>query len=259
MPKQPAQQILSASQIQQYAYDAGFRGDALRWSVAIALAESGGNPGAYNPEIAAGTRPGSGSRGLWQIYGAAHPQYNSSLTFDPVVNARAAFNVYREAGYKFTPWSAFTKHTADAYYKTLKLPAPRENGGAVSAGVLGVIGGIGGNNPGSLGTAGGIALNPAVQAGIGGVTGGLSQGNPAQVAAIAAQSAQTTAGALQDIASGKFIENIFSKFDKVSFTFYIAGIIIMVIGLLVIFARPATELVIQGTKAAATSGISAAL
>lgn len=98
---------LTPQQIAQYAYNAGFRGDALNQAVAIALAESGGNPQAYNPETAAGTKTGSGSRGLWQIYGTAHPEYNNSKTFDPQVNANAAFKVFKEAGNRFTPWSTW--------------------------------------------------------------------------------------------------------------------------------------------------------
>jgi len=104
--------ILSPAQIAQYAYKAGFRGDALNVAVAVALAESGGNTNAYNPEAAAGTRPGSGSRGLWQIYGTAHPEYNNDSAFDPAINAQAAFKVYREAGNRFTPWSTFNQGMA---------------------------------------------------------------------------------------------------------------------------------------------------
>lgn len=99
--------ILDGLQIAKLAYQAGFRGEALNTAVAVALAESGGNTQAYNPEIAAGTPQGSGSRGLWQIYGSAHPQYNNDSAFDPRVNAQAAFQVYREAGNRFTPWSTF--------------------------------------------------------------------------------------------------------------------------------------------------------
>lgn len=99
--------ILNSSQIAQLAYNAGFRGEALNIAVAVALAESGGNTQAYNPEIAAGTPTGSGSRGLWQIYGAAHPEYNNDSAFDPQTNAIAAYKVFREAGNRFTPWSTY--------------------------------------------------------------------------------------------------------------------------------------------------------
>ena len=103
---------LTPQQIAQYAYNAGFRGAALNQAVAVAIAESGGNPAAYNPEAAAGTKTGSGSRGLWQIYGSAHPEFNNPSAFDPQVNANAAFKVFREAGNRFTPWSTFNQGLA---------------------------------------------------------------------------------------------------------------------------------------------------
>lgn len=105
--------ILSPAEIAKYAYKAGFRGDALNIAVAIALAESGGDTNAYNPETAAGTAAGSGSRGLWQIYGAAHPEFNNDRTFDPMVNARAAYKVFIEAGNRFTPWSTYNQGMAN--------------------------------------------------------------------------------------------------------------------------------------------------
>jgi hypothetical protein len=106
---------LSVAQIKQLAYNAGFRGDALNTAVAIALAESSGNPQAYNPELAAGTKTGSGSRGLWQIYGTAHPWANGSQAFDPVFNAQAAYKVYAEAGNRFTPWSTYNNGSYRSY------------------------------------------------------------------------------------------------------------------------------------------------
>lgn len=110
---------LTPQQIAQYAYRAGFRGTDLVKAVAIAMAESGGNTEAYNPELGAGTKKGSGSRGLWQIYGQAHPQYNNATMFNPQANADAAFQVYREMGNRFTPWSVWNKGIAQKIIPTL--------------------------------------------------------------------------------------------------------------------------------------------
>ena len=118
--------ILKSSQIAQLAYKAGFRGEALNIAVAVALAESGGNTNAYNPELAAGTPPGSGSRGLWQIYGVAHPEFNNDSAFDPETNARAAYKVFIEAGNRFTPWSTYNAG----------LAIPRQNYAAQIGGIL---------------------------------------------------------------------------------------------------------------------------
>lgn len=98
---------LSIDQLAALAAAAGFSGSDLTTAVSIALAESGGNPQAYNPERAAGAAQGHGSYGLWQIYITAHPEYSAAQLIDPSYNAQAAFAVYREAGGRFTPWSTF--------------------------------------------------------------------------------------------------------------------------------------------------------
>lgn len=103
--KAGSSQKLSASQIAGYASAAGFSGQDLQTAVAIALAESGGNPNAYNPETAAGTPSGMGSYGLWQIYRQDHPEFSGWNLYDPATNARAAYQVYLEQG--FSAWSTF--------------------------------------------------------------------------------------------------------------------------------------------------------
>lgn len=100
---------LQIPQIVALAAGAGFSGDDLITAVSIALAESGGDPSAYNPEVAAGAASGHGSYGLWQIYLTAHPEYasNPGALFDPPTNAAAAYSVYASAGNSFRPWSTF--------------------------------------------------------------------------------------------------------------------------------------------------------
>lgn len=96
---------LSKDELVTLAQNAGF--DDPNTAAAIALAESSGNPRAYNPEKAAGTLPGHGSYGLWQIYLTAHPEDAMGDLYDPQTNAAAAFKLYQDAGQKFTPWSTF--------------------------------------------------------------------------------------------------------------------------------------------------------
>jgi Lysozyme like domain len=98
---------LEIPQLIALAAGAGFVGDDLTTAVSIALAESGGDPNAYNPERAANTPQGYGSFGLWQIYLKAHPEYKGQNLFDPQRNAAAAFAVYSSAGNSFRPWSTF--------------------------------------------------------------------------------------------------------------------------------------------------------
>lgn len=97
----------TVSNIAGYARNAGFTGVDLITATAIALAESSGDPNAYNPEVAAGTPDGQGSYGLWQIYLKAHPEFAGENLYDPQTNANAAYQVYKNAGYKFTPWSTY--------------------------------------------------------------------------------------------------------------------------------------------------------
>lgn len=109
------------NQIAQLAYQAGFRGADLKTAVAVALAESSGNPLSYNPEKAAGTRPGGGSYGLWQVYLTAHPEFRGVNLYDPLVNAKAAYSVYRAAGNRFTPWSTYNQGQAARVANTLNI------------------------------------------------------------------------------------------------------------------------------------------
>lgn len=110
---------LSASEIAQFAAGAGFYGDDLVTAVAVALAESGGNPSAYNPETQAGTPQGQGSFGLWQIYLFKHQEFVMLDLYNPAANAAAAFSVYAAAGNSFRPWSTFSQdnpQTGEPWY-----------------------------------------------------------------------------------------------------------------------------------------------
>ncbi len=106
---------LNFSELLTLAQGAGFVGQDAVTAAAIALAESGGNPNAYNPETAAGTAPNMGSYGLWQIYLQAHPEFSIENLKDPKTNASAAFTTYQEAGNSFQPWSTFKSGAYTAY------------------------------------------------------------------------------------------------------------------------------------------------
>lgn len=103
---------LSASQIANVARNAGFSGNDLVTAVAIALAESSGNPQALGD-----TGIGEGSFGLWQINSYYHPEFGPDFTtlYDPQVNANAAYSVYRASGNSFKAWSTFNNGAYVAY------------------------------------------------------------------------------------------------------------------------------------------------
>ena len=90
--------ILSTDQIVTLAANAGFSGPDLATATAVALAESSGDPVAYNPE---------GSYGLWQIYLKMHPEFSVTQVLDPQGNAQAAYQIYLQAGSSFRPWSTY--------------------------------------------------------------------------------------------------------------------------------------------------------
>jgi hypothetical protein len=88
---------MNLDQLTQLAASVGFPDPAL--AAAIAMAESSGNPNAYNTE---------GSYGLWQIDVVFHPEFQNdpSVLFDPTTNAQAAFRI-SSSGTNFSPWSTF--------------------------------------------------------------------------------------------------------------------------------------------------------
>jgi hypothetical protein len=101
---------LTDAQIAGAATSAGFSGAALAKAVAIALAESGGNPNAHNAV------PPDNSYGLWQInmLGSMGPARRKQFgltsndqLFNPATNAKAAYAIANN-GKSFTPWSTYT-------------------------------------------------------------------------------------------------------------------------------------------------------
>lgn len=90
---------LTAQQVAAYARNAGFTGDDLVKAVAIAFAESSGNPTARGDN--------GDSIGLWQIDRRYHPEFTGWDLTEPQQNANAAFSVYQAAGNSFSPWSTY--------------------------------------------------------------------------------------------------------------------------------------------------------
>jgi Lysozyme like domain/Peptidase family M23 len=82
---------------------------------AIALAESGGNPGAH-----ALTRQ-EDSRGLWQVNVRAHPRFSHANLYDPAVNAQAAVAVYRSQG--LGAWSTYSSGAYASYLEGTAGPS----------------------------------------------------------------------------------------------------------------------------------------
>lgn len=94
------------SQLQQLLQQAGLDQAKAAIGAAIALAESGGNPGAVGDQ---GT-----SMGLWQIHLPAHPDVSQACALDPACAAAAAVRI-SQGGTNWNPWSTFTSGAYQAY------------------------------------------------------------------------------------------------------------------------------------------------
>lgn len=145
--------MLPAVEIYRYALLAGFTPDQAVTMTAVALAESGGQTGANNTV-------GEDSRGLWQINAPQHPQFAGQDLFDPLTNARAAFDV-SGGGSDISPWTT-THGVGDARYLDFQDEAQTaaRMAGDDPAGMWGGTGGYGdaasaAGVPGSIPGAGG--------------------------------------------------------------------------------------------------------
>lgn len=96
----------SAAQLATLAKNAGFSGDGLVDAVAVALAESSGFTKALlvNENC---TR----DRGLWQINDYWHPEVSEQQAFDPVQNAKAAYDISSQG----TAWDQWSTWESGAY------------------------------------------------------------------------------------------------------------------------------------------------
>ena len=136
---------LTSGEIAGHAARAGFSGADLAMAIAVALAESGGNPTAHH------LTSREDSRGLWQINVRAHPEFANSNLYDPATNARAAKAVLNKQGWG--AWSVYTNGRALLYLPGATAVAAQNRGGNAVAGAI-----VDQSNPGGV-------INEAVSAG----------------------------------------------------------------------------------------------
>lgn len=127
---------MSAGDVASAAVGAGFNGRGLVTAIAVALAESNGNPSAHNTN-------GEDSRGLWQINVAAHPQYASYNLYDPLTNAQVAYAI-SSGGTSWTAWSTYLNGAYLGYWSQAQQlagvsgsSAPPPTGGSPSVANVG--------------------------------------------------------------------------------------------------------------------------
>jgi hypothetical protein len=114
---------LSVAQIGTVAAAAGFSGSGLVMAIAVALAESGGNPKATNLDS-----NGTVDRGVWQI-NSVHAEYSAACDYDPSCAAGAAFSISADG----TNWGAWVTYQHGAEIPFLPVAASFVEGTGGSA------------------------------------------------------------------------------------------------------------------------------
>lgn len=140
---------LSYAQLEGLWIRAGGPAGQAPTAAAIALAESGGQPGATNPTDNNGTQT---SWGLWQISNGTHSAPSPKWSV-PGVNARLAVAKWRAAGRSFSPWGTFNSGAYKKFMNNGTSPDFSAAGGGTGPGVSATIGGPGGGSgadPGCL-------------------------------------------------------------------------------------------------------------
>lgn len=108
---------LTAKELRDVLYVAGFRGQNLKEAWGVAMKESTGRPKAHNDNA----KTGDNSYGLFQINmrGSLGParreQFNLEANedlFDPLVNAKIAFHMSK-GGENWSAWSGITPRTKE--------------------------------------------------------------------------------------------------------------------------------------------------
>lgn len=126
---------LTDQQVAQYAYDAGFRGNALTTATAVALAESHGDSGQVG-DVGLQNNTWGPSVGLWQIrslnpgHGTAteQAQRNQTANLDPATNAQNAYALSHQGG-NFNPWSTYTSGAYQNFTNRASTAAGQVNTG----------------------------------------------------------------------------------------------------------------------------------
>jgi hypothetical protein len=124
----PTSGRLNPSQIAQVAaQNTGWRGDDLVKAVAVAMAESGGNPTVAG-DVNLST-PGEKSIGLWQINFRPQRDANNAIrdpqrNANPVTNAQNAYKIYQQQGWRAWSVTHGTPQTNSNHYSRF-LPEAR--------------------------------------------------------------------------------------------------------------------------------------
>ncbi|MET9855274.1 hypothetical protein ABZY57_20310 [Streptomyces sp. NPDC006450] len=117
----PASAAAGSDLCAEVGYNAGFRGEGLVTSVAVALAESSCNPQAYN---VTNNTPPSTDRGLWQINDYWHAEVSDACAYDAQCNANETFRI-SSGGTDWSPWSTYNQSHHQRHMDTARAAVDR--------------------------------------------------------------------------------------------------------------------------------------
>jgi hypothetical protein len=124
------------------AKQAKFRGTDLVLATAVALAESGCDPKAqgYNPP-SEDCPAGSIDRGAWQINSCYHPEVPDRCAYKLRCSAKAARDIWSDAGGSFNPWTAYKLRTFKTRLSEARRAVLKITGRNIVVGVVTTSGG----------------------------------------------------------------------------------------------------------------------
>lgn len=129
----------SRTALMKMLYEGGFRGDALKTAFAVALAESGGRPGAVGDESLVNNKWGP-SYGIFQIRSLKDwrkfndPYRDATRLRDPRYNIQAAW-VKSNKGTSWKPWSAYTNGAFTKFLDDADVAARKAGVGGADTGM----------------------------------------------------------------------------------------------------------------------------
>jgi len=135
-------QVLPPIRCAKAARNAGWTDANLVIATAVALAESGCDPKAVgNNPPTEGCPSGSRDRGAWQINDCYHSEVSDACAFKLRCNADASYDIYRDAGNSFQPWTSYNTRAFRFFLTDARRAVKRLTGEKIVIGVVWTDGG----------------------------------------------------------------------------------------------------------------------
>lgn len=141
-PEYVVAEVLPPIKCARAARNAGWQDENLVIATAVALAESGCDPKAVGQNgPTEGCPSGSRDRGAWQINDCYHSEVSDACAFKLRCNARAAYQIFEDAGNAFQPWTSYNSRAFRYYLTEARKAVKRLTGEKIVVGVVWTEGG----------------------------------------------------------------------------------------------------------------------